>query len=433
MNTQHHTPLRLGIAGLGTVGAATILRLQQQAALLAARAGRAIEVTAISARNPEKQRPFDMDGLAFMPNPLALATSSHVDCVVELIGGEEGTARKLVQAALENGKPVVTANKALIAHHGLELAELAEEQGITLAFEAAVAGGIPVVKTLREGLASNKFTAVRGILNGTCNYMLSEMGASKREFEDILKEAQDKGYAEADPGFDVDGVDAAHKLAILSAIAFGHAPHMHSVQTEGIRDITPTDMQFAQALGYSIKLLGSAHQTPSGIMQRVCPYLVPVESSLGQVHGVTNGVSMQADLIGELFMQGPGAGGDATASSVIADIMDIARGVTYFPFGIPTKELTRDAPPKNDQSQMQYYIRTATNDQPGALADITRVCHGNNISVDIAQQPRHIAGEPSPLILTTHATTDHAIRAACASISVLPTVVTEPLAIRILP
>lgn len=426
-----NNPLRIGIAGLGTVGAATVGLLQTHANLLAARAGRPITITAVTARDPDKDRPFNKDGLKFLANPMELATNDNVDCVVELIGGESGIAKDLVRSALAHGKHLVTANKALIARHGFELAEIAEEQGVTLAFEAAVAGGIPVVKALREGLSGNQISAVYGILNGTCNFILTNMMKTGRSFDVVLKEAQDKGYAEADPTFDVDGIDTAHKLAILASIAFGTAPQIGSVTTEGIRHITLEDLKYAAELDFAIKLLGSATMTEQGIVQGVYPYLVPNSSPLAHVDDVLNAVSIHGDMVGSAFLEGPGAGGNATASSVVADIMDVAKGTRYFPLGIPAESLSQERS-QAKAKECCYYLRTSTNDEVGVLADITRLCHGQNISVDIMTQPRHTPGEPAQLVFTTHPTTAEAITAAGAAINALPAVITQPQIIRIM-
>ena len=423
--------LNIGIAGLGTVGCATANLLRQHSALLATRTGKRVNIAAVSARDLSKDRPIDMGSLHVVPDPMELATSDNIDCVVELIGGAEGVAKELVTTALEQGKHVVTANKALIAHHGLELAEIAEKNQVQLAFEAAVAGGIPVVKTLRESLAGNQCSTIRGILNGTSNYILSEMGKSKRPFADILKDAQDKGYAEADPTFDIDGTDAAHKLCILSSIAFGTTPQIQSVHKEGMEHITPADLEYAAQLGYAVKIIGTATQTDHGVIQGVYPTMVPLDSPLAQVHDVLNAVSLDGDKVGSVFLEGPGAGGDPTASSVVADIADIARGTHYFAFGAPTTTLNAQRPPKH-QLQTSYYLRTATSDQAGVLADITRIYHGQNISVDIMVQPRHTTGEPAELVFKTHPTTEESIHAAVAAIGALPTVVTEPQIIRIM-
>ncbi len=316
--------LRIGIAGLGTVGAGVVRLLQENAGAVAAHAGRPIAVTAVSARDPSRDRGVALSGLRWVDDPVALATAPDVDVVVELIGGSEGPARALVQAALANGRPVVTANKALIAVHG---AGLAAEAGTTpLAFEAAVAGGIPVIKALREGLAANRISRVAGILNGTCNYILTAMHTHKQEFAAVLAEAQALGYAEADPSFDIDGIDAAHKLAILAAIAFGRPVAFDAVYVEGIRTISALDIAFAEELDYRIKLLGTARRHGDGIEARVHPCLVPRTAPLARVDGVFNAVVAEGDFVGRVMLEGRGAGAGPTASAVVADVIDIARG-----------------------------------------------------------------------------------------------------------
>ena len=425
------TPLRLGIAGLGTIGCATVNLLHKHAALIEQRAGRPVTIAGISAKNRDKDRPITITEPPFFDDAMALAESDDIDCVVELIGGSEGIAKDLVETALTNGKAVITANKALIAHYGKELAELAEENHAPLAFEAAVAGGIPAVKALKEGLSGNECNAIHGILNGTCNYILSAMKSSGRDFETALQEAQDKGYAEADPSFDVDGIDAAHKTVILSSLAFGVTPQMNAIGIEGIRSITPTDIECATELGCVIKLLGSAIKTDSGVTTAVYPCMVPVDAPLATVHGVLNAVNMEGDMIGSLFLEGPGAGGNATASAVTADIIDIARGIHSYPFGIPVAALNTDRL-EPTTAPVSWYVRVDVSDEPGVLADITRIFHGHNISVDVMIQPRQTPGGPASLIMTTHPATAKAIEAVSASLSVMPTVLNPPQLLRIL-
>ena len=324
--------LRVGIAGLGTVGASVARLLHAQAKDLAARTGRSISVTGVSARDPGRDRGVDLSGAAFFADPVALAACENIDLFVELIGGEEGPARQSVTAALEAGKSVVTANKALLAKHGLELARLAEKNRAALAFEASVAGGIPIVKTLREGLAGNSIARVYGILNGTCNYILSRMELEGLSFAECLADAQKLGYAEADPTFDIGGFDTAHKLAILASLAFGVKLDAHNISIEGIEDISLADLKAAKELGFRVKLLGVAQRTAHGVEQRVHPTMVPLSSSIAQVMGVTNAVTVDADAVNELTLVGPGAGGMATASAVVADIADISRGIRSAPF-----------------------------------------------------------------------------------------------------
>ena len=319
-------PLSVGIAGLGTVGGGVLKLLRDNAEIVTARAGRPIAVTAVSARDRSKDRGVAVTGLRWYDDPVALAGDPGVDVVVELIGGSDGPARALAEAAIGAGKPLVTANKALLAVHGAALARLAEERGVTLKFEAAVAGGIPAIKALREGLAGNRISNVAGILNGTCNYILTQMRERGREFADVLADAQKLGYAEADPSFDIDGVDAAHKLAILAALAFGRPVSFDDVHVEGIRRISALDIAFATELGYRIKLLGIARQTEAGIETRVHPCMVPQTAPIARVDGVFNAVVAEGDFVGRVMLEGRGAGAGPTASAVAADLIDIARG-----------------------------------------------------------------------------------------------------------
>lgn len=425
------TPLRVGIAGLGTVGGGTLKILQQHVDLLAARTGRPIVISAISARDRRKDRGIDLSGLRWVDDPVSLARDPAVDVVVELIGGAEGVARQLVEAALQAGKSVVTANKALIANHGIALATLAEKSGAVLAFEAAVAGGIPIIKALRDGLAGNRFRRIIGILNGTCNYILTSMWESKRSFDVVLKEAQDKGYAEAEPSFDVDGIDTAHKLAILASLAYGCAPAIHKVYVEGIRGITLRDMEFAAELGYSIKLLGIASQTEKGIEQRVHPCMVLTDSPLGTVHGVFNAVLADGDSVGTVLFEGRGAGAGPTASSVIADIIDIARGVAYKPFTLPVASLQSLPFSGMENLHCSYYLRLSVIDRPGVLAEVTSLFKTEQISLRSFLQHSHKPGEPVNLVLTTHETQESSMLRAIAAIGRLESVKEQPYMIRI--
>src|ERR671938_1330896 len=309
--------LRVGIAGLGTVGGGTLRLLRDNADLLEARTGRRVAVTAVSARDRERRRDLDLDGLRWHADPRGLAEDPEVDLVCELIGGSEGAALELTRAALCRGRSVVTANKAMLAHHGAELADLAEESGAVLAFEAAVAGGIPIVEALREGLAANRIERVVGILNGTCNYILTQMRETGRDFAIVLAEAQDLGYAEADPSFDVDGVDAAHKLALLASLAFGGRPRFDAVHVEGIRHVSAEDIAFAGELGFRIKLLGVARTTPQGLEQRLHPCMVPAEAPIARVEGVFNGVLVEGDRVGQVRFEGRGEGAGPAASEVV--------------------------------------------------------------------------------------------------------------------
>src|SRR5580704_4299422 len=333
-------PLKAGLAGLGTVGSAVVRLIAQQGDLIAARCGRPIEIVAATARAPDKKRDFGKAKVRWVTDPAALAADRDIDVFVELMGGDGDPAKAAVETALAAGKSVVTANKALLARHGLALAALAEKHGVALNFEAAVAGAIPIVKTLREGLSGNSFARVYGILNGTCNYILTRMEQKKLSFAECLKDAQRLGYAEADPTFDVDGFDTAQKLAIVASLAFGTRVNPDAVYVEGISSITPEDLDAADALGYRVKLLGVAVRTEQGIEQRVHPTMVPKDTAIAQVMGVTNAVTMDADGIAPITLVGPGAGGEATAASVVADLGDIARGVRTATFGRPVERLT---------------------------------------------------------------------------------------------
>lgn len=424
-------PLRIAIAGLGTVGCGTLAVIAQHAAMLESRCGRKIEVVAVSARSKNKKRDFDIGGLRWVDDPVQLAHDTEVDVVVELMGGAEGTARTLVEAALKNSKSVVTANKALIAHHGVALATLAEKSGALLAFEAAVAGGIPIIKSLRDGLAANKFSRVIGILNGTCNYILTSMWETRRGFDEVLKEAQHLGYAEAEPSFDVDGIDTAHKLAILTSLAYGCAPSIAQVYVEGIRRISVRDMQFADELGYAIKLFGIAVHTKDGIQQRVHPCMVAKDSPLGTVHGVYNAVLAEGDAVGRMFFEGRGAGAGPTASSVVADIMDIARGVNYKPFTLPVASLAQAHFTGMESLRCSYYLRLSVTDKPGVLAAVTSIFKEHGISLRSFLQHSHTPGETVQLVITTHDTQEAAMLAAMEGVAALDSVQEAPYMIRI--
>jgi homoserine dehydrogenase len=429
--------LRVGIAGVGTVGASVVRLLAQQDAALTARTGRKIVVTGISARDSGKDRGFDAAGMTFFDDPVQLAASANIDLFVELIGGDEGPARMSVETALRNGKGVVTANKALLAKHGLALAALAEEKRVPLAYEASVAGGIPIVKTLREGLAGNSIERVYGILNGTCNYILSKMETEGIPFEVCLKEAQRLGYAEADPTFDIGGFDTAHKLAILATLAFGTEIDADAISIEGIENVTLADLKAADELGYRIKLLGVAQRTPHGVEQRVHPTMVRKESSIAQVMGVTNAVTIDADAVHELTLVGPGAGGAATASAVVADIADIARGVRSRPLGLPRAALGKAQRMEMQRHEGGYYIRLSVYDKPGAFAGIAARMAERNISLEsIVQRGRNPkdgkkAGGPVPVVLITYATTEKLVREALDAIVADGYVAERPQSIRI--
>ena len=431
--------LRIGVAGLGTVGAALVRMIaRRREALLAS--GLDITVTAVSARDRTRDRGIDLSGVAWFEDPVALARSGTVDCVVELMGGAEGAAKDTVEAALGAGKPIVTANKALLAKHGAALATAAEKAGVALTYEAAVAGGIPVIKALREGLAGNRVERVYGILNGTCNYILSRMEREGLTFEACLKDAQALGYAEADPTFDVEGFDTAHKLAILTSLAFGTQVDADGVSVEGISRVQPLDLRMADELGYRIKLLGVAQSTPSGIEQRVHPTMVPKSSAIAQVMGVTNAVTIDADAVGELTLIGPGAGGEATASAVFGDIADVARRIVRPTFGTDAAGMALPSRAEMQRHEGGYYIRLTVHDRPGVAAGVAQRMAEREISLESILQrrvegadsdPHGRSGRPVPLVLITYAATEGAIREALDAIAKDGLLAESPQLIRI--
>lgn len=420
-------PFRIGIAGLGTVGAGLVNLLSANADLLRERTGRAIEIVCVNARSRSKDRGVDLSAYEWVDDPLAMATDPRLDAVVELIGGAEGVAYDLVTAALKNGKHVVTANKALLAHHGLALAALAEEQGMSLQYEAAVAGGIPIIKSLREGLAGNTLTQVYGILNGTCNYILTEMRLTGRSFEDVLAEAQAKGYAEADPSFDVDGVDAAHKLCILTALAFGVQPAFSSLDIQGIRSITADDIAYAGELGYRIKLLGIARCDQNKVSQSVEPCLVSQDSPLGNVEGVFNAVYAKGDFVGPIMAEGRGAGAGPTASAVAADIADLMRGLQVPTFGIPSTALKKGTPASDADHIGSYYLHLKVIDQPGVIADLSAILRDHMISIEALLQRGRDPGQAVSIVIVTHEIDKAAMRRALAEIGALQCVAAQPV------
>jgi len=424
------TPLRIGVAGLGTVGAGLLTLLAQNGEIVAARAGRPVRVTAVSARDRGRDRGVPLDGLRWHDDPVALAADPEVDVVVELIGGSEGPARALVEAALKAGKPVVTANKALLAVHGAAIATLAEQRGVPLAFEAAVAGGIPAIKGLREGLAANRILRVAGILNGTCNYILTVMREEKRDFADVLAAAQALGYAEADPAFDIDGIDAAHKLAILAALAFGRPVDFAGVHVEGIRNVSALDIELAEQLGFRIKLLGIAARTAGGISTRVHPCMVPASAPIARVDGVYNAVVAEADFAGRLVMEGRGAGAGPTASAVAADLIDLARGRVTPVWGASLAPVPAQPMSKHVGA---YYLRLMVLDRPGVIADVTAILRDNAVSLDSMLQRGRKPGEAVPVVLVTHDCEEAAMRAALDRIAALDAVLEQPTMIRIEP
>ncbi|QEE35014.1 homoserine dehydrogenase [Octadecabacter sp. SW4] len=422
-------PLRLGIAGLGTVGVGVVRIVQNQADLLAARCGRPVVITAVSARSKAKNRDVDLSDYAWEDDPVALAKRADVDVFVELIGGDTGPAKDAVQAALKAGKDVVTANKALLAHHGQALAETAEAAGRVIRFEAAVAGGIPVVKALTEGLAANEITRIMGVMNGSCNYILTRMQSAGLSYEAVFDEANQLGYLEADPELDVGGIDAAHKLAILSSIAFGTQVDFDAVELEGIGAVTIEDIHQAADMGYRIKLLGVAQMTGRGLEQRMSPCLVPDTSPLGQLEGGTNMVVIEGDAVGQIVLRGAGAGEGPTASAVMGDVMDIARGLRLPTFGQPAASL-RSARAARAAVSAPYYLRMQLLDKPGALAKVAQTLGEAGISIDRMRQYGH-QDTSAPVLIVTHKTTRTALDEALDAMADTRVVVGTPVAIRI--
>jgi homoserine dehydrogenase len=421
-----NAPIRLGLAGLGTVGSALARLVERHGDEIAARCGRPVVVTGVAARDRHRDRGFNASRATWFDDPLALARDPDNDVFVELIGGKDGVARASVEGAIAAGKHVVTANKALLADDGVALARAAEHAGVSLNFEAAAAGGIPIVKTLREALVGNTVSRIYGILNGTCNYILTRMGEGGLSFGDGLRAAQDLGYAEADPSFDIGGQDTAHKLALLTAIAFGTEIDADAVYVEGISSITPADIEAADELGYRIKLLGVACRTESGIEQRVHPAMVPKTSAIARINGVTNAVAVEADHVGQLILCGPGAGGEATASAVMSDIADIARGDVVGTFGRQASDLRPYRRAAMRRHEGGYYVRLEVYDRPGAFAAIARRMAERGISLESIVQRRQAAktafghaipDSVRPVIIITYDTTEMMIREALAAIT----------------
>jgi homoserine dehydrogenase len=426
-------PLRLGIAGLGTVGAGLLHLLEAHGDRLADQLGRPVVVAGIAARDRSKDRGVAIGNFRWFDDPVALAVDPGIDCFVELMGGDEGVPRRAVEAALEAGKHVVTANKALLARHGFALARLAERKRVALNFEAAVAGGIPVIKTVREALVGNRVKRVYGILNGTCNYILSKMTSERAAFADVLAEAQAKGYAEADPTFDIGGFDAAHKLALLTSLVFGTRVALDQIHIEGIQSITAADIEAADSLGFRIKLLGVAMATESGIEARVHPAMLPKEAAIAGVSGVTNAVALDADFAGNLLLVGPGAGARATASAVASDIVDIAAGFVLPPFGVPSSRLEPHKRARLGQHHGAYYLRLVAHDRPGVMASITRRMAERDVSLEslVQRGPRGTPGALANVVIVTHETTEEAIRKALDAIEHDGKVAERPQMIRI--
>ena len=424
-------PLRLGIAGLGTVGRGVVKIVQRHADLIAARGGRPVEITAVSARNRAADRGVDLSAYAWEADPVALARRPDVDIFVELMGGAEGQARAATEAAIAAGKDVVTANKALLAHHGQRLAEEAEARGRVIRFEAAVAGGIPVIKALTEGLAGNQITRVMGVMNGTCNYILTRMESAGLPYAQVFAEAQGLGYVEADPTLDVGGIDAGHKLSLLAAIAFGTRVSFDAVDLEGIDRVSIEDIRQAADMGLRIKLLGVAQMTGRGLEQRMSPCLVPADSPLGQLPGGTNMVVLEGDSVGQIVLRGAGAGEGPTASAVMADVIDIARGTRLSTFGRPAASLVAPVAAKAS-APAAHYLRMTLQDKPGALAKIATVLGEAGVSIDRMRQYGH-DDATAPVLIVTHKTTRDAIDHALAGFAATGVMVGQPVALRIEP
>lgn len=436
--------LRIAVAGLGTVGTALIRHLAEKRDGLFKKNGRHIDIVAVCARDCKKDRGIDLSDMQWFDDPVKMASADNIDVFVELMGGDGDPAKSAVEAALQNGKHVVTANKALLSKHGVNLAARAEAGGLILNFEAAVAGGIPIIKTMREALSANDTKRIYGILNGTCNYILTRMEAEGLSFDDCLKDAQRLGYAEADPSFDIEGDDIAHKLAILTSLAFGTKIAGDEIYVEGITNITPDDIEAAAELGYRIKLLGVAQKTSTGIEQRVHPTMVPINSEIAQIGGVTNAVAIEADIVGQLVLSGPGAGGDATASAVAGDICDIAKsspGHQLAPaLGKSSNELEPYKRAKMRAHEGGYFIRLTAHDEAGVFAAIAMRMAEEKISLKSIVQHRRNGrskknaaqnGSAQPIILITHETTEAAIRTALEKIDADGHLALPPQMIRI--
>lgn len=424
-------PFKIGVAGLGNVGAAVVRLIQTNAALLTERSGRPVVVTAVSARDATRDRGFDRTGITFHADARDLVKDPNVDVVVEVIGGAEGMAWDVVSAALALDKPVVTANKAMLALRGKEVLSALSDSSAPIAYEAAVAGGIPAIKTLREGLAANNIRAVYGILNGTCNYILSEMAATGRAFADVLIDAQVLGYAEADPTFDIDGHDASHKLAILASLAFGGVPNVQAIKVSGIRAVSALDIGFALELGYRIRLLGIARQRENGIEQTVEACLVPLNSPLANVEGPLNAVYVDGDFAGKILLTGAGAGGDATASAVVADIVDLARGHHLPLLGRPVGADESITVAPIGKRVGHFYLRLQVIDQPGVIADVSAILRDCAVSLETVLQRGRDPGQEVSVILTLHETEQARVDEAVRKIAALKSVKEAPHLMRI--
>lgn len=431
MSTSKQPSFRIGIAGVGNVGAGVVKILQQNADLISARCGRHIEIISVIASNKNKDRGVDLSSYDWAKSLSDMAQDKRLDAVVETIGGAEGQAKDFVELALKNKKHVVTANKALLAHHGFELSKLAEDNNVNILYEAAVAGGIPIIKTLREGLVANHIKGIYGILNGTCNYILTEMRETGRGFNDVLVDAQKKGFAEADPSFDVDGIDAAHKLVILGALALGVKPNFNALEIEGISDITLKDIKYAQELGYRIKLIGMVKQEGGNYVQVMSPCFVPIHSAIAGVDGVFNAVMTEGDFVGKTMMVGRGAGEGPTASSVVADIVDLAKGGNTHTFGVPTKNLKEVDWQGSETLNCKCYIYLHVKDISGVIADIAACLRDKDVSIDSFIQKGHEEDGTVSVAIVTHKASFTKIKNAMKSVHELPSVLDKPKLIRV--
>ena len=429
MSNTNHKVLRIGLAGLGTVGQGFIKLLKLNNDIIALKSERSIILSAVSAQNKMKERSVSLEPYRWEEDPVKLATSHDIDVFIELIGGTDGIALEAVKAALNAGKDVITANKAMLAHHGFELSQLAESQNLCIRFEAAVVGGVPVIKALSEGLAGNKLNRICGVMNGTCNYILTRMENQRLSYKSVFNEAKKLGYLEADPNLDVGGIDAGHKLSLLSSIAFGTQVDFNSMEIEGIDRITIEDIEQASDMGYRIKLLGLSQLTDDGLEQRTQPCLVPRYSPLGQIEGATNLVALEGNFAGKIYLQGPGAGEGPTASAVMSDVIDLARGIRIPTFGqkVATQKKVSAI---NSASEAPYYLRFELIDKPGILAKIASSLGSANISINRMRQYGH-SSEVAPVIMLTHKTTPTHINRAINEIELSGVSTIKPLAIRI--
>ena len=426
-------PLSIAVAGLGTVGGGTLRLLQDHADLIEQRCGRRVDVAAVSAREKNRDRKLDLSGVSWFDDAVKMAAEAPAEIVVELIGGSDGVAKEVCEAAIAAGKHVVTANKALLAHHGVALAKAAEKRGVSLHYEAAVAGGIPIIKAVREGLAGNRISRVTGILNGTCNFVLTKMRETGLEFDDVLEDARRLGYAEADPSFDIDGVDTAHKLAVLTSAAFGCETNFGGVYIEGIRHVSALDIMLAEELGFRIKLLGIARLTEHGVEQRVHPCLVRLRSSIAHVEDVNNAVMVEGDFVGNIMLQGRGAGSGPTASAVVADIIDIGRGTKIPTFAVPAGKLAKIPVSPMERHRGAYYVRLIVKDQPGVIADVAAFLRDEGISLESMLQRGRAPAGAVPVVLTTHETEEASMTRALKRIAGLDAVFEPPRMIRVEP